>query len=299
MKKIKNLLIIVFLIIFSSCESEEYELGELVNPSNLTVTVELQGQDVDNPFGDGSGVVTLSAIASDAITYKFVINEVEYLQPSGVLTTQFSNIGTNTYEVQVIASGTAGLMTESFINIEVLYSYQPPADLVQSLLIGNWREMAESDGHIGVHDAGSFHDGVNTFPEWYSATPFQQSSTGMYDDRIVFFEDGTAEFFTQGSIFGNALALENDFSGSQGLTPNQYGEHPYYPADDFIFSWNISEDEDGNLILNFTGNGFTGNYVGGNHEYIITYRNSDSSELYLKTIGLDTNAWYAKITNQE
>ena len=163
MKKIKNLLIIVFLIIFSSCESEEYELGELVNPSNLTVTVELQGQDVDNPFGDGSGVVTLSAIASDAITYKFVINEVEYLQPSGVLTTQFSNIGTNTYEVQVIASGTAGLMTESFINIEVLYSYQPPADLVQSLLIGNWREMAESDGHIGVHDAGSFHDGGNTF----------------------------------------------------------------------------------------------------------------------------------------
>ena len=83
------------------------------------------------------------------------------------------------------------------------------------------------------------------------------------------------------------------------MTPNQYGEHPYYTADDFIFSWNISEDEDGNLILNFTGNGFTGNYVGGNHEYIITYRNSDSSELYLKTIGLDTNAWYAKITNQE
>jgi hypothetical protein len=299
MKTIKKLLIIFSIIIFSSCEREEYELGTLVNPSNLTVSAELQGQDADNPFGDGSGLVTLTAIASDAITYKFIINEVEFLEPSGVFTRQFSNLGTNTYEVQVIASGTAGLTTESVITVEVLYSYQPPADLVESLLTGNWRVMAEADGHIGVHDAASFHDGVNTFPEWYSAPAFQQSNTGMYDDRIVFFEDGTAEFFTQGSIFGNALALENDFTGNQGLTPNQFGEHQFYPADDFSFSWSISEGDDGYLHLNFTGNGFTGNYVGGNHQYVITYRNSDSSELYLKTIGLDTNAWYAKITNQE
>ena len=55
MKTIKKLLIIFSIIIFSSCEREEYELGTLVNPSNLTVSAELQGQDADNPFGDGSG----------------------------------------------------------------------------------------------------------------------------------------------------------------------------------------------------------------------------------------------------
>jgi hypothetical protein len=144
MKTIKKLLIIFSIIIFSSCEREEYELGTLVNPSNLTVSAELQGQDADNPFGDGSGLVTLTAIASDAITYKFIINEVEFLEPSGVFTRQFSSLGTNTYEVQVIASGTAGLTTESVITVEVLYSYQPPADLVESLLTGNWRVMAEA-----------------------------------------------------------------------------------------------------------------------------------------------------------
>ena len=50
------------------------------------------------------------------------------------------------------------------------------------------------------------------------------------------------------------------------------------------------------LVINFTGNGFAGFYVGGSHSYTITYRSS--TEMYLKTIGFDNNAWYVKLTNQ-
>ncbi len=299
MKSIKYLLTAFSILIFSSCEQDNYELGEIIVPSNLNVIPLIQGADSDNPYGDGSGNVTFTASADNAITYKFISNGVEYMEPSGVFSTVFTSTGTFVYDISVIALGIAGESIETNVSIEVLYTYEPPEDLVNALTSGSWRVMAEADGHIGVHDPASFHDGINTFPEWYSASPFQQSSTGMYDDRIIFSSDGTAQFLTQGFIFGNATALEEDFNGDQGLTPNQFNEHQFYPADDFSFSWTISENDDGYLVLNFSGNGFTGNYVGGNHQYIITHRNSDSSELYLKTIGLDTNAWYAKITNQE
>ena len=298
MKSIKFLKIIFFLFIFNSCQEDDYEFGNIISPSNLIVDVIIQGTDNDNPNGDGSGNVTFVATADNAITYKFISNGVEYMQPSGVFSTTFTNTGIFSYEVIIIASGIAGETTQVNASAEVLYTYEPPEELVNALTTGSWRVMAEANGHIGVHDPGSFHDGVDTFPEWYSASPFQQANTGMYDDRIIFLSDGSAQFLTQGFIFGDATALENDFTGNQGLTPNQYNEHQYYPADDFSFSWSISENDDGYLVLNFSGNGFTGNYVGGNHQYVITHRNSDSTELYLKTIGLDTNAWYAKITNQ-
>ena len=91
--------------------------------------------------------------------------------------------------------------------------------------------------------------------------------------------------------------LQSDFSGNQGLgDPNSDGEHAYYPADNFNSNWTISEDS-GYLILNFTGNGFAGFYVGGNHSYTILSRTS--TEIYLKTIGFDNNGWFIKITNQE
>ena len=300
MKTIKHLSVITLYIFFLfACEKDDYDFGNIVSPTNLIVTAELQGVDSDNLFGDGSGIVTFSATATDAITYRFITNGVESLAPSGIFTTTFTNVGTNSYDVVVIASGIAGETTQTNITVDVLYTFEPPADLVNSLISGSWRVMAEESGHIGVHNPESFHDGVTSFPEWYSATPFQQLSTGLYDDRIIFHPDGTAEFIAQGTIFGNAQALESDFNGSQGLSPNEFGEHAYYPIDDFVFNWNIYENDDGYLVLNFTGNGFAGSYQGGDGQYVITHRNPDSSVIYLKTIALDTNAWYAKITNQE
>tara|TARA_B100000524_G_scaffold266948_1_gene146327 strand:- start:3610 stop:4500 length:891 start_codon:yes stop_codon:yes gene_type:complete len=296
MKKIKFLIFILSIFLFNNCEKESYELGNLISPTDLTISASLQGSDENNPYGDGSGYVTFTANAGDAITYKFIQNGTEFMQPSGVFTTRFTNTGVHVYEIQVIASGTAGLMTSTSISVEVLYTFEPPADLLSSLTTGSWRVMAEAPAHMGVGPADDMAS--NGVAVWWNAGPYDKSDTAMYDDRIVFDSDGTMEYQTQGSIFGKAPPLEADFFGNQGLgAPNSDNEHPYYPADNFNSNWTVSEDDNGYLTLNFTGNGFAGFYVGGNHSYVILSRTSN--EMYLKTVGSDTNGWFIKLTNQD
>ena len=295
MKRINFLLIVVSLFIFTSCEQEDYEFGDILSPTNLTISAAIQGADADNPYGDGSGYVTFTATAADAITYKFIQNGVEYMEPSGVYTTRFTNTGIHVYDIEVVASGTAGVMSNGATSVEVLYTFEPPADLVAALTTGSWRVMAEAPAHMGVGPADdTAPDGV---ANWWNAGPYDKADTAMYDDRMVFSTDGSMEYQTQGSIFGKAPPLEADFSGNQDLgEPNSDNEHLYYPADNFNSNWTVSEDN-GYLILNFTGNGFAGFYVGGDHTYTILSRSSN--EMYLRTVGSDTNGWFIKITNQE
>ena len=299
MERINFLLIFLSLSIYTSCEQEDYEFGDIVSPTALTISASLQGSDADTPYGDGSGYVTFTATAADAITYKFIRNGVETMVPSGVFTTRFTTTGVHIYTMEVVASGTAGIMSNGATSVEVLYTFEPPAELVAALTTGSWRVMAESAGHLGVHSADSNHTGIdNDIPAWYSAGPFDKADTGMYDDRMVFSSDGSIEYQTQGSILGKDVPLESDFSGPQDRPQDQIdaGEYFYYATDNFTSGWSISE-QDGYLVLNLTGNGFAGFYVGGDHTYRITSWNSN--EMYLKTIGFDNNAWYTKITNQE
>ena len=228
------------MVSFFGCEQDDYECGDIQSPTNLVITADILGADDDNPFGDGSGYVTFTAVADDAISYKFTIAGVEYLASGGILTHRFTTIGTFIYDVEVLASGTAGIMSNGAIAVEVLYSFEPPAELLEDLTAGSWRVMAEAPGHLGVHAANTFHDGVNTFPSWYRAAPFDKSETGMYDDRITFNADGTMDYEAFDYIFGKDVPLEADFSGNQGLEAVD-GEHPFYPIEDFTSNWSISE----------------------------------------------------------
>ena len=120
MKRINFLLIALSLFIFTACEQEDYEFGDILSPTNLTISASIQGADVDNPYGDGSGYVTFTATAADAITYKFIQDGVEYMVPSGVFSTRFTSTGIHVYSVEVIASGTAGVMSNGSTSVEVL-----------------------------------------------------------------------------------------------------------------------------------------------------------------------------------
>jgi len=147
MKRINFLLIVLSLFVFSSCEQEDYEFGDILSPTGLTISASLQGADADNPYGDGSGYVTFTATAADAITYKFIQNGVETMVPSGVFTTRFTTTGVHVYTIEVVASGTAGVMSNGATSVEVLYTFEPPAELVAALTTGSWRVMAESAAH--------------------------------------------------------------------------------------------------------------------------------------------------------
>jgi len=141
-----------------------------------------------------------------------------------------------------------------------------------------------------------------TSPIWWSAPAEDKAATGMYDDRYIINSDGTFSIDTnstddssEGTIFGQATPLDADF-GDQGLTPNDNGEHENYPKEDYSGSWVLTAPS-GQETITLTDNGFFGFYVGGSGSYSILSRTD--TEMILKTIGDDGNAWFFILTSEE
>jgi hypothetical protein len=267
MKKIKYLfksLLVITALVFTSCETEDHEFGDILNPTNLQVSADLVGADENNPNGDGSGTVNLTALADNAITYKFVSNGVETMAPSGMITYNFSNTGLSTYEVTVIAIGTAGVVSNTSISLDVLVLYSPPQELLDALYTNSWRVKAEEAGHLGVGPS----DGNE--PIWYAAAAFDKVDTALYDDRYTFSSDGTLSIETFGAIFGKKTPIDLDYPNNTPYTADdvQNDEYFYYPAEDFSSMWSVSAPG-GVESINLSPNGYLGMYVGGNRSYTI------------------------------
>jgi hypothetical protein len=279
MKTIKYFLtFLVTLLIFSSCETENYEFGDIVTPTNLTITPEIVGKDASNPYGDGSGVVNITAKANSAISYKFIYNGTETVKTSGQQTYSFGNTGVNKYTITVVATGKAGVSSSSTIEIEVSVVYVPPAELV-TILTGNssrtWRIKAESAGHFGLGPVGG---SIPT--EWYGAPANAKSNTGMYDDRYTFKTDGSFSHNTgaDGWVFGRKVLIEQ-LNGPGGVADgDDIIQYPYASYG----SQYILTAPNGVETINISGLGFIGYYTGGSHQYRIFKRSAN--ELLLSTV---------------
>ena len=117
MNKIKMIyrsVLLLSILSFIGCEKENYELGNIVAPSNLEISAEIVGVDEANPNGDGSGTVHFDVSANNAITYKYIFDGVETLAPSGKHTINFSVTGTRTYVVTAVAIGSGGIFGKGF-----------------------------------------------------------------------------------------------------------------------------------------------------------------------------------------
>jgi hypothetical protein len=289
MKKIKFYFKTVFIAIATllvGCEEENYEFGDLNSPTNLVVTADIVGASADNPNGDGSGVVNFSATADDVITYKYIYDGSEKMAPAGTQTYSFGDTGLHTYTVSVIAIGVAGVQSSTSVEVEVLATYNPPADLIQMLTGGSsrtWRLKAEAAGHFGVGPADA------DAPLWWSADPFSKDGLGAYDDRMTFNIDGSFSYVTNGDLFGKADPMAEDLAGDQGLEPNADAEYENYPYGDFAESWSLSAPG-GNETLTFSDIGHHGFYVGGDHSYVILARSEN--EMSIRTVGKDGNGWF-------
>ena len=287
MKNIKY--IITFLsiaLVFSSCEKENYEFGDLVTPTNMVVTTEIVGVDATHPNGDGSGTVHFNVTADNAITYRFVYDGAESTSALGTKTYTFGATGLKKYAVTVVAYGTGGVSSSKTVEVEVLVVYSPPADLLTMLTSDSsrtWRLKAESTGHFGVGPADADQ------PVWWAAAPNDKAAFGAYDDRFIFNVDGTFTHITNGDTFGKLAAMAADLGGDQGLTPDGNGESVYALAD-YSESWNLSAPG-GQETLTFSNIGYHGFYVGGDHKYAILSRSAN--EMSIKTVGADGNGWFA------
>ena len=302
MKNLKNIYFLLFsaMVAFYGCQEDEYSFGDIVTPSNIQITAESVGADAANPYGDGSGVVNFAATADNAVSYKYVFNGEETVSLSGNNSISFSSLGVNTYTVTVVASGTAGVSSSKSIEVEVLSTYAPPADLIAKLYgydaadptavtSRTWKIHSAKNKHFGLGPVGG-----QVLTEWYGAGPDEKVGTGMYDDRFTFSSDGTFTHVTNGTIFGRDPYIVND------LGPNASGnvngaDIENYAFDDYASTWTLTAPG-GTETISLSGTAFLGYYTGGNHQYQIFDRETPN-EMILKTT--DANAefdWWFIIT---
>lgn len=313
----KNILkitsLIVALAFLVNCEEDDATVGDIVAPSNLVITAEIIGVDADNPNGDGSGFVTLTATADNVISYNFKFGDgLEAVVPSGINTHRYSLVGLNTYSVVVSAIGTGGIATTATIDVSVFSSFD---DLeAKELLSGGigssktWYLDASTQGHLGVGgDIASAPDSF-WYPAYYAAAPFEKCgdpiSDCLCDDELTFSlnanEQLTFELNNNGQTFFNA--------GHQSVIGENAGEDACFDFDTSgtsmvslapsSFDWSQVPDPDFNArgtTMNFSDGKFMGYYVSSSSYDIIEVTNST---LYVRTIdGLNPSLyWYHKFT---
>lgn len=298
MKNIKflNLVIIVVMTVFMGCQENDYSFGEIIAPSNIQITAEIIGADATNPNGDGSGEVKFTATADNAVSYKFFYKGGEAVSLSGEQTVIFSDLGLNTYTVTVVASGTAGVSSSNSIQVDVLATYSPPADLKTKLFgfdPGNptattsrtFKIQSAKPGHFGLGPVGG------TIPvEWYGAGIDEKAGLGMYDDRFTFSSDGTFTHVTNGDIFGRDPLIYNDLGGAG--TGNVNGaDVENFPFADYTANYSLTAPG-GVETITLSGTGFIGYYIGGSHQYQIFDRSVSNEFLLRSTDGNNEFDWW-------
>jgi hypothetical protein len=129
--------VLVTFLAVMACKNTEYSFGSIKTPQDLVINVNSQGQDANNPTGDGSGIVTISAQATNALQYKIYFgNGDSDMTYSGTATYKYTTIDTNTYTITVNAIGTGGAISTLTKQIRVLYKFQIPADIM-AIVPGN------------------------------------------------------------------------------------------------------------------------------------------------------------------
>ena len=131
--KTMNYLLISFFLLFvsNSCSSGDSESNTAV--SNLQVEVSLAGANEQQPNGDGSGVVEVTATADNAVRYAFRFDNGEVQEStSGTIEYTFPREGTHTTNVVAWAYSESGEFINKTVNFKIYKSDEKFTKLVFS-----------------------------------------------------------------------------------------------------------------------------------------------------------------------
>jgi hypothetical protein len=290
--KIKALITICLaaIVIVISCKKQEYSFGKIITPKDLTLSTVIEGANAANPAGAGSGNVTVSTSATDAISYKIDFGDGTFkLVSGGDVLHKYSNPGTADYTIVVTAIGTGGVTSTTTKKITVFVAFNIPDAIVQNLTKGSsqtWVIDRLTLGHVGVGPADAYTS------SYYSAAPNERSEC-LYDDEVTFTKDGTGINMTvnnKGQSFFIAAATQ--FYGKAG------GDNCYdldvTGTRKLVFMDATSASTAANSTrIQFTvpGNGLISLGTGGS-----TYEIMELTEtgITLRCISIDGLAWYQK-----
>ena len=292
--KTKTIFIIfpITALLFLSCKKTEYTFGSIKAPSNLTLTAVVAGVDVANPNGNGTGAVTITANATNALTYNIDFGDGKTLVvPSGTLTYKYATPGINEYTITVNVVGTGGAISTISKKVNVYVAFEIPADIVAALTNGSsktWVTANGEPGHFGVGPASDFA------PNWYSAAPNTREACA-YDDEITFTKDALNNITMSVDNKGQSFLIEKatSFYGLSGgdacynlvtTAPRKLSFMNATSASTSANSTRIQFAVPGNGIINF-GTGGT--------EYEIL--SISATMIHLRNIGADGNSWYQKL----
>ncbi len=293
-------LLIGILISIGGCQ-DEYELGDIIVPSNLDLTYTIVGESDTTLYGDGSGEIVFSASAEDVITYNFDFGDGRdtKVDPDGSLTHTFTKTDTNTYNVTVYAVGTGGVTSSKTVQVTVFSSFSDD-EAVEFLTGGTsktWYWAADQTGHIGL--GPNFVDGTNhTFAAWYNAAPFEK--TCMYDAEFVFTktEDGMTFEQTAGTSY-----IPATYAANMGVVGDEcYGTDvvdPYGVKNVSLSPSSSIATVDGNYrgtTMTFSDEGYMCWYVGVSEFEIIEV---SETELKVRIQEDETFAWYQILTTEK
>ncbi len=290
-KQLTYIFLTGFLLLFAGygCKKTEYSFGSIKSPNNIAIAVTLQGADASHPAGDGSGKVSITVSASNALAYKIYFgNGDSLLTSSGIVAYKYTLLDTNSYTISVNAIGTGGAISTLSKQIKVLYTYQIPANIISTLTNGTsktWVPAKDTVGHFGVGPNTSFS------PDWYKAQPNEKPSCA-YASNIVFTLTGsngiTMNVNNQGSSF--LIGAATGFYGQAG-GDGCYGISTGGTKTLAFGAANSGSNNSNSTGIQFTvpGNGII-NFGTGGSTYEILYLST--GVIVLRNIGIDGNAWY-------
>ncbi|SDR87312.1 Glycosyl hydrolases family 16 [Polaribacter sp. KT25b] len=319
MKKIKNIYIVLFSLItvFYSCQENKYEVGEIVVPSNLAISLEVVGQDASNPNGDGTGFVVFTATSDDVINYQFDFGDGKKdVEPTGVITHRYTEVGVNSYTVIVNATGTGGLSTSTTIDVTIFSSFSDVE--AGNFLTGSaseedfgsskkWYWQADKDVHVGLGPVtDDYGNGEFAYEAWWNGIKaWDTEKSCMYDNEFVFtrtangitFEQTVGPAFVPGT-YADVLGVTGDTCQDETVATSMFGVKTVtmVPSESKAATEGTYNNEPyRGTTFEISDGGFMGWLVGSSTYDIISISND---ELIVRIIqDGDGFAWYHKFTS--
>lgn len=306
-------LIFLFSLFLFSCKEDEYSLGELTKPSNLVITAKVVGQDASNPYGDGSGVVNITAKADNALAYKIGYQEVANINASPTFevmpgsevgasaTKKFNKLGNVAYRITVIAYGKGGTSTVTTKDVTVKSVFNPAPAIVTNLTGDSsktWKVDQTVAGHFGVGPWSA----SSVTPEWWSAGVNEKVSccNCFYTARFTFKKVNASTFSIQVATPDGVLTKTGSLASISGIPAS--GDEGCYGYGGGSGSFAFIESTSGipattpstRTSILLEGNTTFIGYGALSKEYEILV--IDANYMYLRVRGTETgNAWYIKL----
>lgn len=302
--------IIGLAVLFSSCKKEEYSMGTLTAPTNLKITTEVVGQDATHPDGDGSGEVKITVSADNALSYKVDYDASDALDlvhlPKGTTTKKYTNVGTHTYRITLVAFGAGASTSTTTADVTVRSDFEVDESIIENLTGGSsktWIVDKDLPGHFGV---GPWNAG-STSPEWWSAPPNDKAGccNCFYTSTFTFKKNAaTGTFSMDVASPDGAFTKTGALAGGLPGIPASGDEGCYsYAGGSSAFTFVPSSSG----VAETTPSTKTAIQLAGNTTYIgygavkkeYEILSISESAMYLRVQGTETgNAWYLKLKAQ-